>query len=168
MIKRHSDEDLTNQSLDWTEGTRASLRPAIFTSIRKLIYPRALPEAESLNDMQLIGLLNEIEFDLMQSQIAVDFLDQLPARMAYAGILQMLDSPLELDATGYSVTHIDGCDSACESCFQLSRCSIARKVLGADWTMAVRQSRINPSWSALFSKEDGQEDSHDNGQEDDS
>lgn len=158
MIKRHSDDDLSNNALDWTQGALASLRTTHITSIRKLIHPRVLPEVESLSDMEIIGLLNEIEFDLMQSQIQVDFLDRLPARMAYTGILQMLDSPLALDSSAFMVQHIDGCDSACESCFQLSRCPVARKVLGPDWTMAVRQSHINPSWSALFAKEDTQED----------
>lgn len=160
MLKRHSDEDLSRNALDWSLGAPGARDAGAFTSIRTLLQmgqlgqPRELPEAASLNDVELIGLLNEIEFDLMQNRIHVDFLDRLPARIAYRGLLQLLDTPIELDGSAFSIKHIDGCDSACESCFQLAYCKVARQVLGADWTIAVEQAGINPSWSALFSKED--------------
>ncbi len=151
MLKRHSEEDLSSNQLDWTSGAAQAREVGIFTTLRNLLQPRELPRSEDLNDVELISLLNEIEFDLIQKQIQVDFLDQVPARVAYRGILQMLDSALEIDTSSFMVKHIDGCDSACESCFQLAHCSVAREVLGADWTIAVKQANINPSWSALFS-----------------
>lgn len=147
MLNRHSDDELLRHSLD----TR------FFTSIRSLLRPLELPDAESLPDVELIALLNEIEFHLMQKQVAVDFLDQLPARVAYRGILQLLDSPLELDSASSEIKHVDGCDSACESCFQLAHCTVAREVLGPEWTLAVQQADINPSWVALFAQEDASE-----------
>ncbi len=124
-----------------------------FSSLRHLLSGRVLPEASLISDLEIIPLLNEIEFDLIQRQVQVDFLDRLPARVAYRGILQMLDSPIEMDSTSFSTTHIDGCDSACESCFQLAHCSVAKEILGTEWALAVQQSQINPSWSALFSKD---------------
>jgi hypothetical protein len=157
MLKRPSDKELSNNASDWTSGSNPSKDQGSFTSLRSLIQPRELPEVESLSDIELIGLLNEIEFDLMQKQVEVDFLDQLPARVAYRGILQLLDSPVELDGSSFLIKHIDGCDSACESCFQLAYCSVSREVLGPDWTIAVQHAKINPSWSALFSKEDSKE-----------
>jgi hypothetical protein len=154
MLKRHSDEDLTRHHYDWTFGeSRARTTPA-FTTLRQLLAGRELPEAEGLAETEVIGLLNEIEFELMQRKFQVDFLDTLPARVAYRGILQLLDSPVEADASSYKITHIDGCDSACESCFQLAHCSVAREILGNEWRVAVEQAGINPSWSALFAADD--------------
>lgn len=154
MIKRHSDEDLTRHHFDWTIGeTRERVAPA-FTTLRQLLQSRELPDAGSLSETAIISLLNEIEFDLMQNRVRVDFLDTLPARVAYRGILQLLDSPMELNASSYKINHIDGCDSACESCFQLAHCSVAREILGNEWRVAVEQAGINPSWSALFATDD--------------
>ena len=66
MLKRHSDEDLTRHQYDWTFGeTRERTAPA-FTTLRQLLAGRELPEAESLAETEVIGLLNEIEFELMQ------------------------------------------------------------------------------------------------------
>ncbi|GEM_PF-2052028 len=158
MLKRHSDEDLSHDALDWSLGANGAPETGLFTSIRALIHPRELPGAASLNDVDLISLLNDIEFDLMQNRIHVDFLDRLPARVAYRGLLQLLDSPIDLADSAFAIKHIDGCDSACESCFQLAHCNVARQVLGADWTLAVAQAGINPSWSALFSGEAAKED----------
>jgi hypothetical protein len=153
MIKRHSDEDLTRHHFDWTFGeTRERVAPT-FTTLRQLLQ-RDLPEAMGLAETALISLLNEIEFELLQHRIQVDFLDTLPARVAYRGILQLLDSPMEVNASSIKITHVDGCDSACESCFQLAHCSVARDILGNEWRMAVEQAGINPSWSALFASDD--------------
>ena len=154
MLKRHSDEDLTRNHFDWTCGPdREPLAPA-FTTLRRLLGQRAMPAGENLAETALIALLNEIELDLLQHQVRVDFLDTLPARVAYRGILQLLDSPLEVNASAYTITHLDGCDSACESCFQLAHCSVAREILGKEWRVAVEQAGINPSWTALFAQED--------------
>lgn len=154
MPKRHSDEDLTRNHFDWTCGDHRERISPTFTSLRRLLPDRELPDAEGLNEIDLIALLNEIEFELLQTQVRVDFLDTLPARVAYRGILQLLDSPIELHASTYRITHVDGCDSACESCFQLAHCSVAREILGKEWRVAVAQAGINPSWSALFSRDE--------------
>ena len=116
--------------------------------------PSELPEAEGLSETRLIELLNGVELELIQHAVKVDFLDTLPARVAYRGILQLLDTPVERNASSYAVTHIDGCDSACESCFQLAHCPVAREILGGEWRLAVEQAGINPSWSALFAQDD--------------
>lgn len=153
MHNRHSEEDLTKANLDWTcsEVREDSIA---FTSIRQLLEPREWRAAESLTDLELISLLNELEFDLLQKQIQVDFLDALPPRVAYKGILQLLDTPIAVSGDAYTIQHLDGCDSACESCFQLAYCSAAREALGKEWRIAVEQAGINPSWSALFAQED--------------
>lgn len=152
MFKSQPDEDCTRNPFDWSHGEVLGRDPS-FTSIRQLLQPRELPSAESLSDHELISLLNDIEFDLLQNRIRVDFLDTLPARVAYKGILQLLDSPLQVSEDVRVIQHLDGCDSACESCFQLAHCAVAREVLGSDWRIAVEQAGINPSWSALFAKE---------------
>lgn len=153
MIKRHSDEDLTRNHFDWSFGEQRERIAPAFTSLRQMLQ-RELPEADGLAETAIITLLNEIEFELMQQRVQVDFLDTLPARVAYRGILQLLDSPLEVNASSYKINHIDGCDSACESCFQLAHCSVAREILGNEWRVAVEQAGINPSWSALFASEE--------------
>jgi hypothetical protein len=153
MSKRHSDEELTRNHFDWSLGDRRERLVPAFTSIRQLLPDRELPDADTIAESALIPLLNEIEFELLQCRVQVDFLDSLPARVAYRGILQLLDSPIETDAVSHKITHLDGCDSACESCFQLAHCSVAREVLGGEWRIAVDQARINPSWSALFGAE---------------
>jgi hypothetical protein len=153
MIKRHSDEDLSRNHFDWSFGDQRERIAPAFTSLRQLLH-RDLPEAEGLAETVVITLLNEVEFELLQHRVQVDFLDTLPARVAYRGILQLMDSPLEVNASSYKITHIDGCDSACESCFQLAHCSVAREILGNEWRVAVEQAGINPSWSALFASED--------------
>lgn len=152
MYQSHSEEGFTKSpcNSDWSGGDLPAREPA-FTSLRQLLGLRELPEAESLSDTDLISLLNDIEFDLLQARVRVDFLDTLPARVAYKGILQMLDSPLAAAGDGIEILHLDGCDSACESCFQLAHCAIAREVLGKEWRLAVEQAGINPSWAALFS-----------------
>lgn len=153
MFKSQPDEDRTRNPFDWSHGKAQEKDPA-FTSLRRVLQPRELPEAEGLPDTDLIALLNEIEFDLLQHRIRVDFLDTLPARVAYKGILQLLDSPLEIPEDSRAIQHLDGCDSACESCFQLAHCSLAREVLGNEWRVAVEQAGINPSWAALFAKDE--------------
>ena len=152
MYKRHSDEGCTKSPYDWSGGGIPDRDP-VFTSLRQLLAPRELPEAESLSETDLIALLNDLELDLLQARVRVDFLDTLPARVAYKGILQMLDSPMEAGDDAEVIRHLDGCDSACESCFQLAHCAIAREVLGKEWHQAVEQAGINPSWSALFAGE---------------
>ena len=152
MFQSHSDEECTNSPFDWSGGGIPE-REAAFTSIRRLLN-RELPDAGTLSDPDLIALLNEIEFDLIQQRVRVDFLDTLPARVAYKGILQLLDSPVAVSDDFRVIQHLDGCDSACESCFQLAHCGIAREVLGSEWKIAVEQAGVNPSWSALFAKED--------------
>ena len=154
MLKRHSDEDLTRNHFDWTCGPeRERLAPA-FTTLRRLLRSRDWPLAQDLGEIALIGLLNEVEFELLQHRVQIDFLDTLPARVAYRGVLQLLDSPMETSANSYNITHVDGCDSACESCFQLAHCSVAREILGNEWRIAVEQAGINPSWTALFAQEE--------------
>jgi len=153
MPKRHSDEELTRNHFDWSLGDRRERLTPAFTSLRQLLSNRELPDAERISDTDLILLLNEIEFELLQYRVEVDFIDTLPARVAYRGILQLLDSPIETDADSHKITHLDGCDSACESCFQLAHCTVAREVLGGEWRIAVNQARINPSWTALFGAE---------------
>lgn len=151
MYQSHRDEERNQDSFDWSSGCDHddATGAASFTSLRQLIAPRELPEAGSLPDTELIALLNELEFDLLQNKVRVDFLDTLPARVAYKGLLQMMDSPIAL--ADDAILHLDGCDSACESCFQLAHCAVAREVLGtSDWRMAVDQAGVNPSWSALF------------------
>jgi hypothetical protein len=154
MLKRHSDEDLTRNHFDWTCGPERERLAPVFTSLRRLLGTREWPRGEDLKETALIALLNEIEFELLQQRVQVDFLDTLPPRVAYRGILQLLDSPIEAGVAGYKITHLDGCDSACESCFQLAHCSVAREVLGNEWRVAVEQAGINPSWTALFAQEE--------------
>lgn len=153
MLKRHSDKDLSRSAFDWSCGPDIHASAPAFTTLRHLL-DRELPEADVLAETALIALLNAVEMDLSQHRVKVDFLDTLPARVAYRGILQLLDSPVEVNESSYRVTHIDGCDSACESCFQLAHCPVAREILGGEWRLAVDQAGINPSWSALFSKDD--------------
>jgi hypothetical protein len=153
MLKRQSDNDLSHTGFDWSCGPDSSSSAPAFTTLRQLLQ-RELPSAEALGETELIGHLNLIEVELMQHHVKVDFLDTLPARVAYQGILQLFDSPLELSEASYRTVHLDGCDSACESCFQLAHCPVAREILGGEWRLAVDQAGINPSWSALFSKDD--------------
>lgn len=152
-MKLHSDNGRSDPTQDWSFWPDAESATPAFTTLRQLLQ-RDLPEAEGLGETRLISLLNSIEFELVQHHVKVDFLDTLPARVAYRGILQMLDTPLELSETSYRIVHLDGCDSACESCFQLAHCPVAREILGGEWRLAVDQAGINPSWSALFAKED--------------
>jgi len=152
-MKRHSDKDLSHAAFDWTCGPDSESATPSFTTLRQMLL-RELPEADGLKETELLGLLNAIEIELMQHHVKVDFLDTLPARVAYRGVLQMLDTPLELSESAYRIVHLDGCDSACESCFQLAHCPVAREILGGEWRLAVEQAGINPSWSALFARED--------------
>lgn len=152
MFQSHSDEDCTKRPFDWSGGEIPE-RESSFTSIRRMLQ-RDLPEPGTLSEPDLIALLNDIEFDLIQCRVRVDFLDTLPARVAYKGILQLLDSPVEVSDDFRVIQHIDGCDSACESCFQLAHCAVAREVLGGEWLLAVEQAGVNPSWAALFDSKD--------------
>lgn len=156
MFKSHPDDEssLPLPACDWGFAD-VPVRDPAFTSLRQLLAPRELPEAESLSEPELILLLSDLEFELLQHHVRVDFLDALPARVAYRGILQHLDSPLALDDDPQAVHHLDGCDSACESCFKLAHCRVAREVLGtSEWRLAVEQAGINPSWTALFGTAD--------------
>jgi hypothetical protein len=153
MFKRDSDKDLSRSPIDWSFGADSGHAAPAFSTLRQLMQ-HDLPEAEGLAETALIELLNAIEFELVQHHIRIDFLDTLPARVAYRGILQLLDSPVEMGGSSYQITHIDGCDSACESCFQLAHCPVAREILGNEWRLAVDQAGINPSWSALFAADE--------------
>lgn len=153
MRKSHPDDDLSLPTNDWTSAPESASAPAGFCTLRQLLQ-RELPAPAALSETELIGLLNAIELELLEQAVKVDFLDTLPARVAYRGILQSLDTPLQRADSSYAITHVDGCDSACESCFQLAHCSVAREILGGEWSLAVQQAGINPSWSALFAGED--------------
>jgi hypothetical protein len=148
MFQSHSDEDCTKTPYDWSGG-EIPARESAFTSLRRLLQ-RDLPEPGTLSDPDLIALLNDIEFDLIQCRVRVDFLDTLPARVAYKGILQLLDTPIGISDDFRAIQHLDGCDSACESCFQLAHCAVAREVLGSEWRIAVESAGVNPGWAALF------------------
>jgi hypothetical protein len=150
-LQRKPNEDFTRNPFDWSY--RANDETPAFTSMRQILHPRELPDVRGLSDLEVIGLLNDVEFELMQKHILVDFLDDLPPRVAYKGILQLLDTPLEQPGLPHRIQHLDGCDSACESCFQLAFCPIAKEILGSEWRLAVEQANINPSWSALFSED---------------
>lgn len=152
MHKSDSDEGCTKSPRDWSGGAIPDREP-VFMTLRQLLAPRELPDSETLSDTDLIALLNDVELDLLQARVRVDFLDTLPARVAYKGILQLLDTPVEAGPDRPDILHLDGCDSACESCFQLAHCAIARELLGREWSLAVEQAGINPSWSALFAQE---------------
>ena len=153
MLKRHSDEDLSLPSRDWTSGPERESATPDFITLRRLLG-RDLPDPGPLSETRLIELLNAVEVELVEHGIKVDFLDSLPPRVAYRGLRQLLDTPVDRGPSPYAVTHIDGCDSACESCFQLAHCSVAREILGGEWRLAVEQAGINPSWSALFTGPD--------------
>jgi hypothetical protein len=150
MLEKEANSNSLNNTPDWTYSEKTE--PGAFISLRELLGSIHLPEIASLNDSALIALLNQIEIELMQEGVMIDFLDRLPARIAYKGILQMLDHPIAKNHQELAVQHLDGCDSACESCFQLQHCAIAKKVLGSEWKVAVQEAHINPSWSALLSR----------------
>lgn len=153
MLNRHSDEDLSLPACDWTTGPDFEPAQSGFFTLRPILRGD-WPEETGLSEARLIAALNALELELIEHGIKVDFLDTLPARIAYRGILQMLDTPIERAASPYAVIHLDGCDSACESCFQLAHCAVAREILGTEWRAAVDQAGINPSWSALFAGEE--------------
>lgn len=133
---------------DW--GIGASHDQAGFLTLREVLFPRALPDPETVNDMEMPALLCSIELELLQKQVQLDFLDKMPARVAYRGLLQLLDSPLPRPKSALETLHVDGCDSACETCFQLAYCSVAREFLGEEWRIAVEHAGSNPSWTSMM------------------
>lgn len=126
-----------------------------FGTLRQALFPRTLPDLGSLSEVELIALLNEVEIELLQKGYRVDFLDRLPPRVVYRGLVQMLDSPLPKSQGSFDLVDIDGCDSACEVCFQLAYCPVAREVLGAEWRLALEHAGTNPSWAALYAGDGG-------------
>ncbi len=158
MYKTNSTNNVPPRSSDWSpenRGTQGEDYSHSFTTLRQVLFPRILPEPESMNDFQLLSLLNEVESELMQKQYRMEFLDGMPPRTAYRGLLQMLDSPLSVPFDLFQMVGIDGCDSACESCFQLAYCPVAREVLGLDWRKVLEQAGCNPSWAALYANDAG-------------
>jgi hypothetical protein len=155
MPNRRPDEDRSLPPNDWTSAPESGSTPAGFFTLRQIL-DRELPDPADLAETELIRLLNAIELELLEHAVKVDFLDALPARVAYRGILQLLDSPIQRSESPYVIAHVDGCDSACESCFQLAHCPVAREILGGEWSLAVEQAGINPSWSALYASDDGE------------
>ncbi len=135
-------------SQDWGMGQTQD--HAGFLTLREVLFPRAFPDPDAVNDMEMPALLCSIELELLQKQVQLDFVGKMPARIAYRGLLQLLDSPLPRPKTALETLHVDGCDSACESCFQLAYCRVAREFLGEDWRIAVEHSGTNPSWTALM------------------
>ncbi len=137
---------------DWVAKAaepEALAAPGAFTTLRQMLLPRTLPEAESLSEVDLIAWLNELEIELLQKRYRIEFLDRLPARVAFRGLRQLLDSPVAMPEP-FELVEIDGCDSACEVCFQLAHCPVARDVLGAAWNSALEHAGANPSWVALY------------------
>lgn len=151
MFEKNTQPNSLQKKSDWT-STEDNGSQGAFVSLRELLSLSALANTAALPDIELIPILNRIEVELMQAGIIVDFLDRLPAQVAFKGLQQMLDNPIALSKDSLGMQHLDGCDSACESCFQLQHCSIAKKVLGSEWKVAVEEAHINPSWSALFSR----------------
>ncbi len=137
-------------SSDWSHGES---QPASgFLTLRELLFPRSLPDAEQVHEIELPALMCSIELDLLEKQVHLDFVDKMPARAAYRGLLQLLDSPLPRPRNALETLHVDGCDSACETCFQLAYCSIAREFLGDSWNAAIEHAGTNPSWTSLLGR----------------
>jgi hypothetical protein len=145
-MQAHS-QDKNHAAPDWGRGDSNDL--AGFITLREILFPRALPDPLSISDMEMPALMCSIELELLEKQVQLDFLDKMPARIAYRGLIQLLDSPLPRPRNALETLHVDGCDSACETCFQLAYCSIARDYLGEEWRIAIEHAGTNPSWTSL-------------------
>jgi hypothetical protein len=132
---------------DWSQVPNST--HSGFITLREALYPRSLPELDQVNEMDMPALLCSIELDLIEKQVQLDFVGKMPPRTAYRGLLQLLDSPLPRPQAVTETLHVDGCDSACETCFQLAYCSVAREFLGEEWSIAIEHAGTNPSWTAL-------------------
>lgn len=124
----------------------------VFVTLRDLLFPMHLPAIDSVHDLELPVLLNAIECTLIEKRVQLDFTANMPARTAYRGIMQLLDSPLPCPSRPLEILHVDGCDSACETCFQLAYCATAKEYLGESFSFALQNENHNPSWSALLGK----------------
>ncbi len=144
-------QDKSQTGPDWSRGE--SQDASGFITLREILFPRALPEPSSVSEMDLPALMCSIGLDLLEKQVHLDFLDKMPARVGYQGLLQLLDSPLPRPRNAMETLHVDGCDSACETCFQLAYCNVAREFLGESWRMAMEYAGTNPSWTALMRHE---------------
>ncbi len=155
-MQKHPSRNFFAENLsDWSFAHEAAPEECGFTSLRELLAPLNLCDEKMLTDEGLQQYLTRLEGELAAQGVHVDFLQKLPPRLAYRGLLRIQDAPVEIPAPDRPAVKVSGCDGACESCFQLEYCSVAKLVLGRDWPAAVRQGHINPSWSAFFSSERG-------------
>ncbi len=155
-MQKHPTRNFFAENLsDWTFSNEAAPEECGFTSLRELLAPFNLSEEQMLTEQGLQQYLAKLEGELIRQGVLVDFLQKLPPSVAYRGLLRMQDAPVEIPAPDRPPVKVSGCDGACESCFQLEYCSVAKLVLGRDWPAAVAKGHINPSWTAFFSSDPG-------------
>lgn len=73
-----------------------------------------------LTDEEIISELQELSLHLANIHVSVDLQEELPPRLVYEHLLEILDD--EFDIIGAGFWHLDGCTGYCPGCFQRPWC----------------------------------------------
>jgi len=76
--------------------------------------------SEDLTDGEIFKELEKLIKALAKLHFSVDFKRELPPRLAYINLLDMLEDEFDLIADGW--WHLDGCTGYCPGCFQRPWC----------------------------------------------
>ena len=106
---------------DWFLFTRWMKGLPVRLSVFAQLTPQYIPKNPYvLNDGEIAHELKYLHNILYDIRICVDFNKDLPPRLAYEYLMEMLREEFDLMIEGFS--HIDGCSGYCPDCFQRPWC----------------------------------------------
>ena len=106
---------------DWLRFENWLQDKPVRSRLRDLLPPGFKPApSEELADEALLPLLEELAERLHEIHFSVDLMTNVPSRLVYEYLLEMLDDEWDIIEEGY--WHLDGCTGYCPGCFQRPWC----------------------------------------------
>lgn len=104
---------------EWIHGH--PLRAKLQEHLLREYTPKA---SEQLTDAELALELDKLTHLLADASVHVDLITELPSRLLYEHLLEVLNEDFEILVDG--AWHLDGCDGYCPGCFQRPWCDTGK------------------------------------------
>ena len=106
---------------DWYLFKRWMSGKPIRKKIREQLYPRFVAKRpERMSDEEIAAEIRKLTERLADIRIIVEFKEDIPPRLVYMHLLEVLDEQWEMINEGF--WHLDGCTGYCPGCFQRPWC----------------------------------------------
>ena len=106
---------------DWLRFERWIAGKSIRGKLRNWLPPNLVVERlDDLSDDEIGEELEKLIAALARLHFTVDFIDELPLRLVYEQVVEMLDDEFDMIADGW--WHLDGCTGYCPGCVRRPWC----------------------------------------------